>query len=108
LIGGTQDDLLVGGAGLDAIQGSRGTDTITGGIGVSEDDEALLIALLTSWDNTRDRSGLGGFIDDGDEDGLNGNGGPDDIGIGINDKVFSLRPADNLFSLHHPLHLPTV
>jgi Ca2+-binding RTX toxin-like protein len=99
LIGGNQDDLLVGGAGLDSVQGGRGTDVLTGGDAVNEDDEAALIAVLTSWNSTRDRLGLGNFMDDSEEDGLNGNGGPDDIYVGIEDIVARLRPADNLLSL---------
>lgn len=96
---GTGEDLVVGGIGNDGIRGDAGVDTITGAEGANEADEVALLSLLAAWTATRDRSALGALLDDSDTDALNGNGGGDQIGIGINDVVNSLRAADTLFSV---------
>ncbi|MFT5527812.1 MAG: autotransporter-associated beta strand protein, partial [Pirellulaceae bacterium] len=96
---GTGEDLAIGGVGNDGIRGDGGVDTITGAEGENEADEAALLSLLAGWTATRDRSAIGALLDDSDQDGLNGNGGADQIGIGVDDAVYSLRAADVLFSV---------
>ena len=96
---GTGDDLAIGGAGRDGIRGDRGEDTITGAEAVNETDEVALLTLLANWTATRDRSAIGSFIDDSERDSLSGNGGGDQIGIGVDDAVNALRPSDTLFSV---------
>jgi autotransporter-associated beta strand protein/VCBS repeat-containing protein len=96
---GTGEDLAIGGVGNDGIRGDGGVDTITGAEAENEADEAALLSLLAGWTSTRDRSAIGSLLDDSDTDGLNGNGGGDQIGVGVNDIVNRLRPADTLFSV---------
>ncbi len=119
LLSGTGNDVLIAGAGADNVDGGSGNDLLISGSvsnGSSSwtsvasvgdyaatnysnpgDNDAALLALLTSWSVSGDRTSLGTIAHDGADDDLMGSTGDDDFcweAADLVDEFPKLTPPD--------------